>query len=443
LGPPLRTKPWRAVGERNIRADLCQRRGRRVPVAALVVPQGLHEHRDGRPRFGADAAQGHDGPLLHVFIGVLLHDLDESGDGLLRRRADLLQGAIVLAAVSADGGTLLTVTAPDGGRQPQLWRGGQERPLAPEVREALAEASAPALAPDGRLAAVGDEAGGLSLWDLAAGKKTAAPGSAHRGRIEAVGFAADGKTLASAGADRALRLWDLPEDGIVERPLRLPAVPDVILLEFSPDGRHLAAVSSRWAGEQTRHGRAISPPTGKVDGTLQRDDVVRVWDLAAAEERAARTVRGRAHRLTFSPDGRIIVVAGSEKDGDHEYGVVGLWDPATGQDVRGPFTGHAGRVECVAFAPDGKTLAAGDRDGQVKLWNPATGQEKVVFLPGAGPVLRVAFARDGTALSAVSERGAVHSWRAATPADVVRHAERAAAAAVPEAQHRPGGADSP
>src|SRR5262249_12826136 len=149
----------------------------------------------------------------------------------------------------------------------------------------------------------------------------------------------------------------------------------------------------------------------------QRDDVVWVWDLASGEERAARTVRGRARGLAFSPDSKVLAVAGSEKDGDHEYGVVRLWDPATGRDVRTPFTGHAGRVEGVAFAPDGKPVAAGDRDGQVKLWTPATGQEKVVYSPAAGPVLRVAFPQARTALAVVSERGAIHTWLAATAAD--------------------------
>jgi WD40 repeat protein len=100
-------------------------------------------------------------------------------------------------------------------------------------------------------------------------------------------------------------------------------------------------------------------------------------------------------------------------------------------------------VECLVFALDGKTLAAGDRDGQVKLWDPTTGQEKVAFFPAAGPVLRVAFAQDPSALAAVSERGAIHSWRAATAVDVVRYAERTAAAAVGDALPGSGSADPP
>ena len=37
-----------------------------------------------------------------------------------------------------------------------------------------------------------------------------------------------------------------------------------------------------------------------------------------------------------------------------------LWDPATGQPVGDPLTGHTGRVAAVAFGqlPDGRTLLA-------------------------------------------------------------------------------------
>ena len=53
----------------------------------------------------------------------------------------------------------------------------------------------------------------------------------------------------------------------------------------------------------------------------------------------------------------------------------------------------------VAFAPDGKTLAAGDRDGDIYLWNLATRTATAV----KGPVTDwggLAFSPDGTTLSA-------------------------------------------
>ena len=70
------------------------------------------------------------------------------------------------------------------------------------------------------------------------------------------------------------------------------------------------------------------------------------------------------------PDGRTLLATGSDDE------TVRLWDPATGQPVGDPLTGHTDRVTAVAFGrlPDGRTLlATGSDDGTVRLWDPATG----------------------------------------------------------------------
>src|SRR5262245_31158066 len=48
---------------------------------------------------------------------------------------------------------------------------------------------------------------------------------------------------------------------------------------------------------------------------------------------------------------------------------------ATADDVRHTIKSHRGGVLCVAFSPDGKTLASGAGDMMIKLWDPDTGKE--------------------------------------------------------------------
>ncbi|MGH3930800.1 MAG: WD40 repeat domain-containing protein, partial [Pseudonocardiaceae bacterium] len=87
-------------------------------------------------------------------------------------------------------------------------------------------------------------------------------------------------------------------------------------------------------------------------------------------QRLVRTLKPKWHwilgkeginAVAFNPDGRLLASGGDDK-------VVRLRDPATGQPVGGPLTGHTHWVRAVAFSPDGRLLASASYDGTVRLW---------------------------------------------------------------------------
>jgi WD40 repeat protein len=100
---------------------------------------------------------------------------------------------------------------------------------------------------------------------------------------------------------------------------------------------------------------------------------------------------------------------------------VWLWKAAQPGKPATVLQGHAGWVACVAFAPDGKTLATGSDDLSVKLWDPDLGLERGT-LGGSeghtGMVRSVVFSPDGKTLATVAEDKVVILWRAATTAEV-------------------------
>lgn len=132
---------------------------------------------------------------------------------------------------------------------------------------------------------------------------------------------------------------------------------------------------------------------------------------AADKDNAASTSRpelvlqtGHAARvdgMAFSPDGTLLASASFDN-------TVKLWDTGSRREVR-TLAGHTGGVKAVAFRPDGQWLASGGIDGNIKFWEVATGSQ-LRSLGSNGSVTSVAFSPDGRYFAAGNMEKVVKLW---------------------------------
>jgi RNA polymerase sigma factor (sigma-70 family) len=151
------------------------------------------------------------------------------------------------------------------------------------------------------------------------------------------------------------------------------------------------------------------PPLGTAGERLTV--VLAHLDTAEAREllEVVRNAQVRGAKTAVSPDGRIRVQI--------DKGRLSMVDAASGKVI---WITQFGRDEatCVAFAPDGKTVAAGSDGGMVHLIDAATGKQILTLRGHTAGVVGVSFSPDGKTLKSADSGGTTRAWDVATGREV-------------------------
>ncbi|MEN3541058.1 helix-turn-helix domain-containing protein [Microbispora sp. ZYX-F-249] len=233
----------------------------------------------------------------------------------------------------------------------------------------------------------------IRLWNLAAAGGPAPAGgplTGHADTVFSLALRPTGDVLASGSGDRTVRLWKIgPQGSAAALSAPLTATGTVYSVAFSPDGRVLAA--------------------GASDGSVRFWDVTNPGRPVALGEPVAAAA-GAVQSVAFSPDGKVLAAGSADR-------TVRLWsvaDPGHVVPIAPPMRGAGKTVYSVAFSPDGRTLAAASGDTTVRLWDLTRPRRPVLRgSPLKGPaswVNSVAFSPDGQRLAAASSDGNLWMW---------------------------------
>ncbi|HUY93152.1 MAG TPA: c-type cytochrome domain-containing protein [Pirellulales bacterium] len=325
-----------------------------------------------------------DGSLLAVsgFHEVVLHQAD--GSGVVARLVGLSER--IESAVFSPDGKFLAVTGGSPGRfgEVQIWdvaaKAGSTGEGARPSLGSTGEGARPSLvlsvpvtydtvygaswASDGSKVAFGCADNTVRAIDAKTGKQVLYQG-AHSDWALDTAFSTDDSHVVSVSRDGSMKLTEVATQRFVDN-----------ITSITPGALKggLMAVD--------RHPKKDELLIGGADGVPKIYQMYRTQarvigdDFNRITRFNAQAVPGRIFAVGYSPDATRVVI-GSSSDGRGEVRVL---QEADGKLVA-KFADRYGAVYAVAYRPDGKVVAVGGFDGQVRLFDPENGTLLKEFVP--------------------------------------------------------------
>ncbi len=252
----------------------------------------------------------------------------------------------------------------------------------------------------------------IGIWDGSTGQPVAIC-RGHTGWVNSVAFSPDGKRLVSGSQDRTIRLWDTTTGESLA--ILHGHTAEIFRVSFTADGSKIISVSGDgtariWDAQMVERNGVLKGHTGFVyhvaihpDGervaSASWDGTVRIWNMTTGRQLMSLNHGDKkvVAAVAFHPNGRLL--ASRDREAVH------LWDVESGNEVhRFNVPSDWWRDTRLAFSPNGRLLAAGCADKQIRLWD-VEGFNEVGVLRGHEDEIRdVAFSPDGRWLASAGDK---------------------------------------
>ena len=264
-------------------------------------------------------------------------------------------------ALSPDGQRLVAFAQQEHTLEPAHWEVGNRRRVAAIPADAVL-----CFSRDGRsVICLNEAAGALDFWDVAERRvaRSIALASATPGLSFVVsGYSPDLETFFGIESTGKISVWRLATGALVGR--AQGPLPPVRRAALASGGRYLAL-------------------------SLERENEIRLFDLASGSERTLAGHRDFVSGLAFSPDGQTLASGSMDA-------TIKLWNLASGQEIA-MLIGHMQEATNLAYSPDGRTLVSVENKQSLKWWHVATRREiATLAFPGIGQAIQ--FSLDGRVL---------------------------------------------
>ena len=224
--------------------------------------------------------------------------------------------------------------------------------------------------PDGTLLS-GLEDGSVILWDVE-NSRILATRRTHKQLVSCVRASRNG-LLASGSDDGTVQLWNSELESLGE----LSAFGPVVSLAFSPDGKYLAA------------------------GTSKTNSVI-VWSIDSSPPTQVHTIRGHSrqiHGVAFGEDSKTLWTASEDQ-------YLKVWNLARCEPVQ--TLNRVATESKVSYAADGRVLFLNDQ-GSMQAWSIAT-RSSNGLLDADRKYLKIAVSANGKVVTGVARDGKLEVW---------------------------------